>query len=85
MNYKESYQECLSWAEEHDKGLHAGDFCGAAFVAHRDGSTFFINNAFLVIKDKFVVLFSEHHRYFVFDLGDTIKFANYTIEEIKRL
>jgi hypothetical protein len=57
------------WAKTIDNNLKAIDFEPNRFVVveHEDGSRFLFASSFIVEKDGFQVVFTEHHGYHIFD------------------
>ncbi len=68
MNYKEA----VELAKAYDSKLLATDprFQQDVSFQHEDGSYFYWRNAFLMEKDKWVFVFTEHFGFHVFDHSD---------------
>jgi len=85
-----NYQEIKTYAGEYDRKLLATDprFRRSVLIAHEDGSIFYIDSAFLMQKEEWILMFSEHHSYRVFHKSDLLHYTEYNrlyqpIEELK--
>lgn len=88
--YSVRYQEIEKLVKEYDDKLLATDprFMRTVFLSHTDGSTFKWVRAFVVKKDDWIIVFSEHHGYHIFeqdDIYDVGQFHNqvHAIEDFK--
>jgi hypothetical protein len=72
-----TFNEAVIVAGAYDDELRATDtrFKRSVLLMHEDGSIFHIDSAFLMQKDEFVFMFSEHHSYMVFDKSDLLSFV----------
>lgn len=61
-----SLREVRELARLKDFKLRAGQFDGAVFLVHQDGSSFTFTGAIATRIDDFYVIFTEHHGYFVY-------------------
>lgn len=76
MTYKEASQK----ASEIDKSLTLKNFHDRIYIEHCDGSKMEFNYAmYKKLSKEFMVVFTEHHGYFVFHVEDVKK-----IEKIER-
>jgi hypothetical protein len=66
------YKQIKQQANEYDNQLACTDprFLRSVHVVHQDGSVFFFRHAFLMWKDNWVIVFSEHHGVHVYDQDD---------------
>ncbi len=75
------YKDMLKLAKAYDDTLLADDsrFRGTAEVGHEDGSHFKWRNAFMMEteRDKWILVFSEHFGYHIFDARDLVSFRHY--------
>lgn len=78
-----NFKEAEALAQEIDKDLRATDprFRNAVYLRHEDGSTFIWNNAFLDYTEvhanalfdmEYVIVFTEHHGFHVYNTDDVI-------------
>lgn len=68
------------------KGLSRFNFCVS--VRHEDGSTMFFENAYAVMYDKYLLVFTEHNGDHIFhqdDLSDTMGWGMYQKSSIPTL
>ena len=72
-----NYTEALEAAGRYDDNLLATDprFRRSVLILHEDGSIFRVDSAFLMQKDEWVFMFSEHYSYMVFDKDDLLWFS----------
>lgn len=72
-----NYRDALKLAGEYDNDLLATDprFRRSVLIVHEDGSIFRIDSAFLMQRDEWVFMFSEHHSFMVFDQDDLLYYA----------
>lgn len=70
------YKDALDWAAKYDNGLRATDkrFNGSALIVHQDGSVLLFDHAFLLRRSGYLMMFSEHHGFRVFDPEDVVLF-----------
>ncbi len=70
----EERKKIEAWAKDEDAKLQATDprFNHRVQLVHEDGSVFIIMDAFIEKKDKWVVVFSEHHGTIIYDVDDLI-------------
>jgi hypothetical protein len=72
-----TYREAKEYADKYDASLLATDprFRRSVLLIHEDGSIFHINSAFLMQKDEWLFVFSEHHSYRVFGKDDLLSYS----------
>jgi len=72
----DSYQEVLTWVIAYKLTLLADDprFGNEVELHHMDGSTFILQNAFVVLREDYVAVFSEHHLTMVYP-SDEVEYA----------
>lgn len=65
-------REAEAKASEYDKTLLATDprFRRSVVLYHEDGSTFHWDSAFLMRKEEWIMVFTEHHRFHVYHADD---------------
>lgn len=84
-----NYREALESAGKYDDELKCTDprFRRSVQVFHEDGSHFKWMSAFLMQKDEWLFVFTEHFSYFVFAKDDLLWFSELSIlhEEVKQL
>jgi hypothetical protein len=80
-----NYREVLQLAADYDAKLLCTDprFGMSVKVIHREGSSFFWNHAFLMSSEldtdpRWLFVFTEHHKFRVFDKSDLLWFAQYS-------
>ncbi len=69
-----SRQGAVTWAGTYAYKLLATDprYNGNVLIVHRDGSVFFLNSSFAIRRPGYLVVFTEHHGYRVFDEEDLV-------------
>lgn len=77
--WRERWEDAQRVAEEYDKALRADDprFKRSVQIRHGDGAVLFYPYAFLLRYNGFLLLFTEHHRWRVFDPDDLEAYAEY--------
>jgi hypothetical protein len=65
-------REAEALANKYDKTLLATDprFRRSVVIDHDDGSHFQWDSAFLMRKENWILVFTEHHRFHVYDADD---------------
>ena len=76
-------------AEKYDHKLKANDtrFSRTVFLCHHDGSTLFFRSAFIMVYEKnWIICFTEHHGYHVYDVDDLITYRQFVaIDDLQEL
>jgi hypothetical protein len=90
MRYSIYYREIEKLVKEYDDKLLATDprFQRTVFLAHEDGSSFKWVHAFVMRKGTWIIVFTEHHGYHIYDQDDIYdvgQFHNqvHAIEDLK--
>jgi len=65
-----SYTDVKDWAAKFDQSLTAMAFGRAVHVAHDDGTSLFYVDAFAAEVKEWIVVFTEHYGYHIFDKTD---------------
>ncbi len=68
--------DVMKWAIEYHGDLLATDkrFQGSVLLTHQDGSVLFYNNAFAIQRPGHLTVFTEHHKFHVYDDTDLVSF-----------
>jgi hypothetical protein len=66
-------------AEAYDAKLLATDprFQRSVYLVHEDGTTQFINSAFLMKRSDWIIMFSEHHGFDCYHQLDLIRYEEF--------
>ena len=83
-----NFREITNLAQEYDKTLQADDsrFRRSVAINHEDGSHFHCKNAFLLIKEDWIIVFTEHFGTHIFDQSDLSTYYQYSqINELEEL
>jgi hypothetical protein len=70
MNIKEAHK----FAKDYDSKLLATDnrFNHWVHIIHHDGSTFLFNRAFILNTSDWIIVFTEHFKYHIFEPTDLV-------------
>lgn len=81
-----SYKEALQVAKEQE--LSAYDFSphyDLVFIIHEEGTTLTYRSAFIKEWQDWIMVFTEHHGYFVYHKTDLEFYAHYKRKEVEKL
>jgi hypothetical protein len=85
MTWRERYDKAHEAARRYDKRLRAEDFKSAVLIMHQDGSHMFYRNAFALRYLGMLIVFTEHHRWYVFDPEDLHSYSQFKPQRIGKL
>jgi hypothetical protein len=75
---KPRYSAAMTEAKKRDEKLRANDprlNIGGVYLSHDDGSSFFWQSAFIQRWRGYVMVFTEHHGFRVYDNDDVVTVA----------
>lgn len=79
------FEEALQFAKEFDSKLICTDFDHYVVIHHGDGTTLNYNNAIAVKWKQYILVFTEHHQYYVYPKDELKYYEQYKPIGIKPL
>ncbi len=86
LTYQERFEKAMEAARRYDKRLNPEKFNGRAVgIVHGDGSHMFYRNALALRYLGLLIVFTEHHQWFVYDPNDLQSYGMFKQERIGKL